>query len=537
MTGPGHARPAGAPADRPLGYARAATIGTRWATAQGFINKIAAALGMLIVARALDPVDYGIAAVVIMASGLVMVLPVLVMGDVLISHQHHLASVSRAAISVTLWATGISVVLALVTAPFIAWHYDQYPFAPVATLLALSALRPMGDALAVHSLTRLRMALRYREIALISGACHLGQTVVTILWALFWPGAAAIVVPQILVALAKSIWFGIAARRGAHPRRRAADRLHARRPDLAPRIRRRIQREFGTASMAQYVHSMVGGMPVLITSLFVSEQAMGQFGFAMTLAGQAVSIFSYQIGLVLQPIFGILKTDTARQIRGFMRVVRLMSALTVPISMLQAALAEPLVRVFFGEKWLPSVPVLVAFSVGQAAGFLLAPALALLKAQGRFGTNMIWQVGQAAVCLALFPPAARLFGGAGVAWADSAIWFASILVVVIIGVRRAGVRSSAVIAAFVLPWLSAAPIAVGAWLAWRAIPGPTLLADVLAIVLIGPIAFALSILAIRVVQPSVAAEIAPFMNRVLRRVPIAGAPLAGWFGSAAGSAA
>ncbi|MBM4112924.1 MAG: hypothetical protein FJ253_06050, partial [Phycisphaerae bacterium] len=484
-------------------------------------------------AQALSPQEFGMASVVMVACGFVMVLPMPVMGDLLITHQHHLAVIAPATRRVTIWTT-VALVLTLIgTAPLIAAWYDQYPFTPVAVLLCLSAIRPIAEAMAVAPLTRLRLALRYREIAVINGVVQLGSAVLTVVWAVLWPGAAAIVMPQVLAVLAKAIWWGAAARRiGVHGHDARRTRV-ARRPELARRVQRRIVREFGTAALAQYIHTVLSGLPLIVVSRSCDENTTGQFGFAFTLANQTTMVLSVQLASVLQPIFGRLKTDRARQIGGYMRVVGTMAALAVPAALLQMALAAPLFELFFPAKWAPAIPIFVAFSAGQAFGFILAPAVALLKAQGRYGVYFVWQVLQTLLCLALFPIAVTAWGAEGVAWVDTALWVVTMPTVVWIGTRAARVPMREVLRLFLTPWITAGPIAVAAWLAWREMPGPTVVRAAVAIVVIGPAAMLASLLAIRVLQPAVAREIAPMMSRVLRRVPFAGRALAEWFEGAA----
>jgi O-antigen/teichoic acid export membrane protein len=267
----------------------------------------------------------------------------------------------------------------------------------------------------------------------------------------------------------------------------------------------------------------------MVASHYVTETVIGQFSFAFSLANQASAILSYQLSTVLQPIFGRLKSDPVRQVAGFMRVVSLMSALAVPIALLQAALAEPLFLLVFGEKWLPAIPFFVAFSFGQAFYFMTAPAMALLKAQGRFGTFFVWQAAHAVACLALFPAAAMWWSAAGVAWADAALWLVSVPLAVSLGARTVGMRLPAVLKVLFASWLTAGPIALAAWAAWRFMPGTPTVAALVALLGVGPVALLLSILAVRITQPAVAGEIAPFMRRVFTRVPVLGTPLANWF--------
>lgn len=513
------------------GFARAAAWGSRWATFQSVANKIATMLAMLIVARMLEPGEYGLASLVNTVVGFVMIMPVVVMADVLISHQRHLAAVARAAWGVAL-AAGIAMALLLVvTAPWIASRYDQYSFRAMAFLLAFAGARPIAEALLIFPWTRLRLALRFRDVAIVNGLTRFGATILMVAWAVVDPGAEAIVVPQILMTIARAIWFSTIA--GGPLPRVSKVRSFERRPELLRRIRRRMRVDFMIASLAQYVHAVTGGLALVVASRFVSTSEVGQFAFAMTLAPQFVGMFTVQVGAVLQPIFGRLKSDPFRQVAGFHRATSLMGAIVVPVSLIQAALAEPGVRLLFGAKWLPAVPILIVLSIGTAVMYLLPTTLSLLKAQGRFGLMLVWQAIQAIIYLSIAIPVASEYGALGVAIVDTSLWSASLLVAAYLAMRVGGVSLWGTFKCLATPWAPAIPIAGAAWLAAKALPSDEPVALALGVLMIGPAALFLAIVAIRVTQPGAAADMAPFVARIMRPIPFAGPQLAHWFASAA----
>ncbi|MBM4113317.1 MAG: hypothetical protein FJ253_08080 [Phycisphaerae bacterium] len=510
-----------------IGYARTAAWGSRWATSQIVANKVATIVAMLVVAQMLTPTELGMAHVVNTVVGFITIMPVLVMADVLISHQRHLTAVARAAWGV---AAVVGLAFALVIAlssPVVAAHYDKYSFQALAFLLAVSGVRPIAEALMIFPWTRLRLALRFKHVAIVNGLTRFSATVLMVAWAVVEPGAAAIVVPQILMTVARAVWFGVIAG-GPAPRASRQRRLE-RRPELLRRIRNRMRRDFVVASLAQYVHTVTSGLAFLVATQFVSPAEIGQLAFAMMLAPQLVGMFTVQVGTVLQPIFGRLKSEPARQVAGFRRAAALIGAIGVPVMLLQAALAEPGIILFFGEKWLPAVPMLIAISLGQATISLLPTTLSLLKAQGRFGTALVWQAVQAVVFLAIGIPAAERFGAVGVTAVDSAVWTVSLFVAAWMAMRAGGVTLWRAFACLALPWAPAIPIAVGAWFAWKALPFETTTSAAIAIGVIGPAALLVSLVAIRVTQPIAAAEMAPTVARVLRRLPLVGPSIADWF--------
>ena len=107
------------------------------------------------------------------------------------------------------------------------------------------------------------------------------------------------------------------------------------------------------------------------------ETEVGLFVLAATYAIQANTVIAGQIGSVLQPIFAHVREDAGRQIGGFLRATRLLSAIAVPLSLVQAAIAVPVFHLLFPPKWTGSIAIFAVLSVAQAFVFVSAPAIAL----------------------------------------------------------------------------------------------------------------------------------------------------------------
>ncbi|MBL9140805.1 MAG: oligosaccharide flippase family protein, partial [Phycisphaerae bacterium] len=507
---PNAAKPEGAG-----GLSSAAASGTGWTTIQGLINKVATMVATYIVSMKLSPDEFGMATLVVAIGGFLIVLPPLVMGDVLITHQRRFRTMVRTAGSMVLWIGVLTTVVVAAVSPLMAHFYPNYAFGTLVGLLIVLSLRPSGDALAVVPLSRLRIDLRYRAIALIDGSVQMVATITTVVMAFLGAGALSLVLPQVAAIAAKAVCYRVAA--AGHAQDGLAPRPHARR-----QIRGRMMREFSTAGSAQYIHTLIGWVPVLVLGKLATETETGFFSFAFLLANQATFVISYQLGTVLQPIFGRLKHEPARQAAGFLRVVRAIGALAVPVSFLQAALAQPLFLLVFEPKWAGAAPVFAVLCIGQAFYFAMAPAMALLKAQGRFRAFFVWQAVQLAASLALYPLSALAGDALGVAICDTIVWGVSVPIAVWLGTRIAGGRAREAVAVFLAPWSTAVPIAAAAFGAWYLMQPLGTAGMVLSLFVVGPIALALSIWATRFSQPATYAELQPMMAKIggkLGRLP------------------
>jgi O-antigen/teichoic acid export membrane protein len=480
------------------GLARAAAAGSGWTSGQAMVNKLATAVGIWIIARHLSEDEFGMASLTFAIAGFMVIFPPMVMGDVLITYQRHLDRVSREGLRLALVTSGAATLAMCALAPFIAAFYSNYPAGTLTGLVMAISLRATADASGIVPLSRLRGALLYRSIALIDGTAQLAATLATVVLALNGAGAMSLVLPQVLAAVAKAMAYAWACTRGVqrNPRHRTRSRLY-------PRIRA----DFFTASVAQYVHNAAMALPPLLLARLSTETETGIFGFSFMLATQVTVLIAYQLGLVLQPIFVKMRDDPPRQAAAYLRVLRVIGTIAVPLSLLQAALAEPMFALLFPGKWDAALPVFAVMSVVQCFYFGVTPGISMLKAQARFGAYFAWQAAHVVIALVAYAVAATYGGALAVAVTDTGIWAVSVPFATWLATRGSGRSAVEAITVFTAPWVTAAPVALLAWLAWKGLAPYGVAGQVISLAVVGPIAFAMSMGVIRWTQPATYAEL------------------------------
>ncbi len=462
---------------------------------------------MYVIALKLSPAEFGMAAVTLAIGKFLVVIPPMTMGDLLLSHHQRWSQyaptgrrlVYRVALAIT---AGI-----VLLAPLFAVFYDQYPFGVLVGLIMVVALRPTGEAMTVIPLSRLRLSLKYRSIAMVDGGVQLAATALTVAMAFLGAGALALVLPQIVAVLVRALCYRSLA---AHVRDYPVDGVATPSAADSPKL----LREFASVGGAQFIHSVLDTLPILLLGRFASEVETGLYAFAFQFAAQANGVVSFQLGVVLQPIFGRMKDDLERQAVAFLRAVSAVSAVIVPVTLIQAALAQPLFLLFFDPKYEPAWPVFVALSIIEAFFFATAPTIALLKAQGRFRTYFAWQATQLVVSAIAFPLAAIHWGALGVAIAGAVIWGVSLPIAVWLGTRVVHGSWRSALKVFVAPWLTALPIAALVYGSWLLLQPHGAFGKIIALTVIGPVALVLAIWATRISQPATYAELAPMIERV-----------------------
>lgn len=481
--------------------------GTAWTTGQAVVNKIAVLVATWAIAFRLSEDDVALASLVTMLTKFFSVLPPLNMGDVLVARGKSFTMFAAAGFRIALRWSLITVIVVALSMPLIALLYGRFPASTLMALLGASLFRIVAEAGQVVPLVTLRMSFRYRTIALIDGVTQLAGSVLSVTLAFAGAAAWAMILPIALVALAKALSYRFVA---GHQQTQTETPTARQISDLG--------RSFRSAGGAQYVHSVVDTLPLLMLGRFAAEVETGLFAFAFNLAAQANAVLGGQLSGVLQPVLVSMSNDIPRQMRAFMRTLRVLSAVVVPICVCQAVFAENLFHAVFPSRWQPAIPVFAALSMSEAFFFAAAPTMALLRAQGRFRTFLVWQILHAGLLIAALPFVAHSSGALGVALLGVVLWAVSLPLAVHVCVRAHDVSWQSVLASFGLPWVTTVPLGGAAFLVSRELGCFGWFGDAVALVVIAPITLVAMLYSMRFVQREVYAELKDLAESGLKRI-------------------
>ena len=497
----------------PGGMSDVAVTGTGWATGQAIASKIFTLIATWVIARNLSSEEVGLATLAMTATKFLCVLPPLNMGDLLIAHRRSLRWIHPVAVRIGFrWGWGITIG-SIALAPLIACYYANFPTFLLTTLLMTAAFRPLAESMQVVPLTALRLSFRNRSIAIVDGAAQLVAAIATIALAMAGAGPWAMVAPLVGSFGLKALGYRLAqAPQATHAGRSGRDGAHAR---VAGSV---VQRRFIATGGAQYVHSLIDTLPLLMLGKLSTESQTGLFGFSVTLAAQANTVIAGQIAGVLQPVLGHLGDDPVRQANGYLRAMRMLGAVAVPICLCQAAFSETLFALFIRGDLQAAAPVFAALSLSEAFYFASAPTMAMLRAQARFRTFLAWQAVHLAAALVALPVAAHWGGALAVAATIAGLWSISLPLAVWITTRASGGSLLGSIRLFLAPWLTGLPIATACWLGARELSALGTMAQVCTLVAGAPLACLLMLLSTRLVQPETFHDMVAIATRALARV-------------------
>lgn len=433
--------------ERSLGAS--ASQGLAWLMAQSLAGRVSGFLSQIVLAWLLLPSDFGKVGLALTISTLAAAIVNFGIDDVLLQRQRTMRFWIRSAF----WTSfGLSVACAAaiaVLAPFGAAAYGSPEVAPLVWILALSI--PLG-ALATIPTVYIRASLDFRFLALYATIETLALQASTI--GLAWAGLGpySFVIPVPILAAAKLFFFW---------RRTRAMNATRWRPGQG----RHFIAKGALVSTTRLLTEAIGqGAPVVL-GLLTTPSIVGLYFFAFRLAAMPVRMLAGNFQNVMFSTLVRLSAEPERQRAAAFQAARLLAFLVMPLCFLQAALAEPILRLLFGAKWEDAIPLAQILSLGLPFDALSWIAGALLSARGEFRHALVFTCGFAIAFFAAITFGALVSAPLGVACAVALYYVLVPSTMTCWAFRTCGSIGSVIGRLYVVPAaLSAAAVGAAYWI-------------------------------------------------------------------------
>lgn len=405
---------------------KVAPLGTR--TAGGFVLmlvqvvllKFVAVAGQLVIAWLLLPESLGIFSLALTITAFAGIAQDAGVTQVLLHRNRRFRIWSTPAFWLCLTAGFFTSVAVLALTPLAAHAYRAPNLMPL--LFVLSAT-PILNALAVVPAARLQAEMRFTALAISGLGMAVFSTALTIVLAYFGCGAYSLAVPIPAVAALRTIVLWTISPVVIQPR-------------LRVRRWRYLLGHSGKIVCAGIFITVTMQADYIILGLMMEKTIVGMYYFGFNLSMQSTSVLAAAISAALFPALSALQREPTRQLAAFRRSATVLAAVGVPLCLLQAGAAEPLVQLMFERKWVASIPIIQILSVGMAVQLLNGAAGSLILAQGRFD-EYLRLTGTFALMMPTLVAIGAFFGGVnGVA---------------------AGAATAAAVAGFLMPYIALRP--------------------------------------------------------------------------------
>jgi len=384
--------------ERPARLAGNAVI---WQAVQMGGVKAISLLRILVLARLLTPVDFGLVAIGTTAMGFLLnvtnfgMIPALVQGEEMDEAQYDAA-----------WTIGIvrSLLIAAVmiaAAPLIASIFAE-PRA--VTFIRILALHPVLEALSSIKLARLNRNLLFRPLSFLHLADGFVDGVVSIAVAMVF-GIWGLVAGMLAGVATTAIGSYILA-----PHR---PRLFLEREAIRPLIR------FGRWIFITSLIVMVGSYVLrIVISRQLGAAELGLYYLATQLAFLPAEVAGQVVGNVAFPLYARLQNDIAQATRVFRAIYTSLAALLFPICALIIVLAPSLTREILGPNWAGTEPVIQILALATMIGIFGEAVAPVLKGYGQPYRITLIELIQSGMIISLVWVLTKRFGlvGAALSW-------------------------------------------------------------------------------------------------------------------------
>ncbi|WP_378785986.1 lipopolysaccharide biosynthesis protein [Nonomuraea fastidiosa] len=446
--------------DRVESIGRKASSGLRWSLLGNTVTKAASFVMSLVLARLLATEDFGVYAVALAATQFVMVVKDAGVMAAVIQWRGRVSEIApTATVLAFCFATGLYGLF---------WAGAPYFAALAGSEPATGVVRLLTAVILVEAVTAVRSAVLMREFAQdrLAAANLAGFAVnATVAISLAAAGAGAysfawgqlggaIVTGAVIVRLARMPWrFGF-------------DRA------IAARLLR-----FGLPSALGFgLEAVLMNSSFVVVGAVLGEQQLGYYLLAFNVSSWVPGVIGTALRYVALPGFSRLAEDPDSLSEGVRRSVPLLVSFVMPVALVMATLAHPLITFLYEPRWAPAAPVLSFLSVLMVVRMITSYLVTdILISTGATRSTVWLNLGWALALLPALIIGAHLGGITGAAIGHAAV---AVLVALPLGallLRRQGVRLRGVLPGLLRPALASAVTcayltALAAAFAWPPLP-------------------------------------------------------------------
>jgi len=347
--------------------------GLAWGAASQVILQISRIVVAVILARLLAPHDYGVAAMVLVFSSLVLVFSDLGLGAALVQRKT-LTEADRSTAWWTSVAAGVTftAVGAALAGP-IAHFYGEPGVRSLCVVYSvvflITSIGSTQEALLVRE-------MRFRQLELRTMGATVVGAVVGITVALKGLGSWAIVAQQLTEAAVSSMLLCVASPWRPHLRYSRAS----------------LRELWGFSGwlvghrLLFYIHRNADN---ILIGRFIGAAALGAYTVAYNVMLVPFSRIAGPIQRVLWPAFAEMQDDTERIAASWIRVTRILAAVAMPALAGLVVVAPDFVHVVLGDRWAAAAPLVQALAWVGMLQAIQVLNVDILQARGR--TSLVFR--------------------------------------------------------------------------------------------------------------------------------------------------
>lgn len=407
----------------------------RWSFFNSVFIRVSQLALSILLARLIAPEQFGVYAAALVVINIILSISELGVSVSLVQHEGDISDMAPTVTTLS-WASGAALAaVCFLGAPYFASALGAPEASGVIRLMSLAVVAAGGAAVPGAILQR-NFRQDHKMLAEVISFV-VGTTIAVVLalmdfgpWALAWSRVATnVVAALVMVYLTKErFWPGWDA------------------------VQARIVLSFGLPlAGSSLLIFVVLNVDYMVVGSVLGPVALGYYLIAFNLSSWPVNAFSTTIRSVSLAAFSRLRSDPEVFRESFGKALASLMALTIPACILLAVLAQPLLRVVYGTRWLPAAGPLAILSILGALRVALELAYDYLAASGKtrpiLWIHLLWLAGLVPALII----GARVDGLRGVGWGHVVVVCLLVTPAYLVALKRIGVTMRGVFRPLLLP--------------------------------------------------------------------------------------
>ncbi len=363
-----------------------------WMLSRATVTRVAGLATQITLAWLLEPEHFGIIGLAYSIQGFAKIVQTTGLNIFLVTRQDEYNRYANAGFWYSVFTGLAASGIMLLCAPLATrlWNSPEL----VGMLIVMAMATPF-QAMGTVSRARLSIDLKFRTLALFNVSFLVGRMALSVLFAWAGFGAYSFVLPLLIISPLRALTLYLLVR-----------------PPIHWRFEFSHWRSIFRLSVLILITAIFGKIvnrgDYLILGAFFENKTVGLYFFAYSLSVQSIMLISKNLTGILFPILSKIQFDPARQRNAFLRASRVLALLAIPVSMLISALADPLVRLIYADKWLSAIPLLQILAVSMAFRASGSIAGSYLNSQKKFRRLLLASIIQCILFFLLTLPAVQI---------------------------------------------------------------------------------------------------------------------------------
>ena len=339
----------------------------KWLAAVKWTTQAVSWMSTIVVARFLDPTDYGTMGLTITFVGFLELSNELGLGAALVQKEELNEKILSSAFWMILALSLLLYLIAFLIAPLAAGFYDNLELGSLIRVLALNLVIWAFGVIPENLLVK---ELEFKTKSLLEAFGRILSIIVTLAMAVYGYGVWSLAIGQIVFR--GSYTIGLLYRKTWRPQ------FHFSRHECSD-----ILKFGGTVVAGRYLYYFHSRSAYLIGGKFLSPQDLGYYTLAHILSVIPVSRVSSLINQISFPLFSKLQNDTEQLRKTYIKITELYSLIIFPCFVGLALGGEAMIPMLFGEKWITMIPP-----------FKILCLVGAFKSISALGHPLVWAIGK-----------------------------------------------------------------------------------------------------------------------------------------------